>query len=100
MLQIAKVARNDVRVVNTLAYTALGEAFVVNGKGFSVDFPASEADLGFAKRFWEQAEVLLETGRIRPHPVDLRHGGLEKILEGVDELRNDKVSGKKVVYTL
>ena len=52
----------------------------------------------FASMFWGIAEKLLNEGKVKPHPVDLRPGGLKGVLEGLDEMRKGKVSGKKLVY--
>ena len=45
---------------------------------------------------------LLESGIIRPNPIRLlTHGTLvERALEGLDLLRNNRVSGEKVVIEL
>lgn len=37
--------------------------------------------------------------KIKVHPPAVREGGLEKALEGVDDLRWGKVSGQKLIYT-
>ena len=45
---------------------------------------------------------LLENGLIRPNPIRLlnRNSLLERALEGLDLLRNNKISGEKVVIEL
>jgi NADPH-dependent curcumin reductase CurA len=43
---------------------------------------------------------LLSSGKLRIHNIDQRKGGLEAIPEGLTELKQGKVSGKKIVYTL
>jgi len=52
----------------------------------------------FAVKFCGLAEKLLKEGKIKAHPVDVRPGGLKGVLEGLDEMRKGKVSGKKLVY--
>ncbi|KAF7972166.1 hypothetical protein HWV62_18732 [Athelia sp. TMB] len=42
---------------------------------------------------------LLESGKLRPHKIDVRHG-LEGISEGLLQLMDGKVSGKKIVHTI
>lgn len=37
---------------------------------------------------------------MRSHPVEVREGGLEKVLEGMQDLKDGKVSGKKLVYVV
>ena len=43
---------------------------------------------------------MLAKGQIKLHPIVERSGGLEKIPEGLDDIRSGKVSGKKLVYPL
>lgn len=43
---------------------------------------------------------LLTSGKLRIHNIENKQGGLEKIPEGLKELQQGKVSGKKIVYTL
>lgn len=81
----------------TVAFTALGEAFDV---GFVV--PAVPGDLEFAKMFGELVRELLAEGRVRPVRADVNRGGkgLEGTLVGMRELKEGRVSGTKLVYTL
>lgn len=44
------------------------------------------------------AEGLLKEGKIRVHPPSVRPGGLRGVLEGLQDLREGKVSGEKIVY--
>jgi NADPH:quinone reductase-like Zn-dependent oxidoreductase len=95
----AVVAQANPKVDNgvTLAYTALGEAFDM----WRV-FPAVPEDLEFAKAFWELARELLASGKVKPARADVNRGGkgFEGILVGLKELKEGKVSGTKLVYTL
>ena len=54
----------------------------------------------FAKMFWSLAETLLKEKKIKVHPVDIRPEGLRGVLEGLDQMRKGKVSGKKLVYRI
>jgi hypothetical protein len=53
-----------------------------------------------AVKFAEVAERLLAEGKIKPHPKDVREGGLKGVLDGIQDLREKKVRGKKLVYLL
>jgi hypothetical protein len=44
------------------------------------------------------AEKLLHEGKFRPHRVEFRKGGFEGIPEGLNDLKDGKVSGAKLVY--
>ncbi len=37
-------------------------------------------------------------GKVKVHPPTVMDGGLDKVLDGLELLRNDKVSGQKLVY--
>ena len=82
----------------TLGYTAVGERFTM-GPGGS-EFPPNEADKEFQVGFSNLASDLLANGSISAHSKDLRTGGLQGVLEGIDDLRNGRVSGKKLVYQI
>ncbi|KAJ3151877.1 hypothetical protein HDU86_006009 [Geranomyces michiganensis] len=92
----ASADASKITVQMTLAYTAVGEAFHKFGK----DFPAIPENYKFASEFWALAQTLLEEGKFKVHPVDARDGGLAGVLDGLDLLRKNKVSGKKVVYSV
>lgn len=86
-----------ITTVYTLGYSFLGEDWEFMGQAH----PASIEDFESARKFAIVAEKLLELGHIRPHPVDVRSGGLEGVVStGLPELRSGKVSGKKLVYVL
>ncbi|OHE94670.1 TOXD protein [Colletotrichum orchidophilum] len=82
----------------TLAYTALGEPFQFGPKAL----PAIPADLEFGSKFWSDTERLLEEGKVVAHKATVNEGGsgLEGVLKGLDLVRQGKVSGTKLVYTL
>jgi len=82
----------------TLGYTAIGEEFSKMGK----KFPANEEHLKFASMWWGVAREFLENGKVKVHNIKVNEGGegLEGALHGLDLLRQGKVSGEKLVYTL
>ena len=89
---IAQSPRGDVKTEQTLGYSFLGEPWEQMGQSF----PASREDLEFSMAFAGLSERLLAQGIIRPHPVDLREGGLEAVPQGIEDLRAKKISGKKI----
>ncbi|KAH8662830.1 putative zinc-binding oxidoreductase ToxD [Tricladium varicosporioides] len=88
--------RKDVTSIFPLGYTVLGEEFVIE----STVWPASVEDFELAKEFFTLTEKLLDAGYIKPHPVSARSGGLDSILAGMQELKEGKVSGAKLVYRI
>jgi NADPH:quinone reductase-like Zn-dependent oxidoreductase len=91
-----KNPRGDVELITTLAYTAVGEDFHIRG----MDVKAKKDDLEFATKFWQLSSKLLAEEKFRVHQIDLRSGGLDGILQGLDDLRYGRVSGRKLVYRL
>jgi len=88
--------RSDIKSKLVLAYTAFGEAFTLGPQSFA----AVPEDQAFSAWWWLLAEKLLTSGKIRVHPLSVREGGLEGVLEGLDLMRKDQVSGQKLVYNV
>lgn len=96
-----KVKEINSKVENklTIAYTIVGEGFTFG----TMQVPAKEDDFQFGKKFWEIARGLLESGELKVHkPAVNKYGGsgFDGILAGVQKMREGKVSGEKLVYTL
>lgn len=90
------VPRSDVSSELVLAYTAFGEPFELGPQAFA----AVPEDRDFAARWWLMAERYLRSGQVKVHPPEVRDGGLEGVLEGLDLMRKDRVSGRKLVYNV
>lgn len=90
----AEHERADVENKRTLGYTVMGEAF----EKFGGKSPAKPEDFEFCREFWKLSEGLIGEGKVRPHPVRVGEKGLEGVFEGMQMLREGKVSGVKLVY--
>ncbi|CRG89693.1 Protein TOXD [Talaromyces islandicus] len=86
--------RPDVVVSSSVLMTFRGEAFDLFGR----HFPASNEDFEFASMFAGITERLLEDRLLVPHPVVLGDGGLRGVVDGLELVRDGKVSGGKLVY--
>jgi NADPH:quinone reductase-like Zn-dependent oxidoreductase len=95
-----KVAAINSKVKNqsTLAYTILGESFNFGTN----EVPALPENEKFAKMFWELTRELLEQGKVKVHkPSVNKYGsGLDGALKGMAAMKDGKVSGEKLVFTL
>ncbi|KAI3323394.1 GroES-like protein [Xylariaceae sp. AK1471] len=82
----------------TIGYDAIGEEY----NRFGSVFKPNTEEVEFARMFWNLTQELLQSGKLTPlKPEVNRFGsGLEGVIKGLDELRNDRVSGTKLVYTL
>ncbi len=90
------IRRGDVETKHTSGYSAFGEAFDKLG----AHVPAIPENLEHAKRFWRLTERLLAEGRLRPAPVRMGQRGLVGVFDGLQEMREGKVSGEKLVFRL
>ncbi|UKZ79735.1 hypothetical protein TrVFT333_007496 [Trichoderma virens FT-333] len=52
--------------------------------------PARPQDREFTEVFSALSEQLIAQGMLKPHPRELRTGGLEALNEGIDDLRKSK----------
>ncbi|KAF2635624.1 oxidoreductase-like protein [Massarina eburnea CBS 473.64] len=96
ILPVKNFPRDDVKPAFTLAYTSLGEEF----HGLGGVWKASKEDYDYGVKFWKVAQELINQGKIRTHPTEVRSGGLEAIPQGLQDLKDGKVSGKKLVYKI
>lgn len=90
LLPVKDFPREDVKTNFTFAYTALGEKY-------NERVPASQSDYEFGAKFWKVAEDLINSGKIKTHPVEVRNG-LEGVPQGLQDLKDGKVSGVKLVF--
>ena len=79
----------------TLIYTSLGRAFTLGGY-----YPESPDDRAHMASFLKKLPGIVSTGLIKPNPVKLWDGGLDAINEGLQHMREGKVSGEKIVYRI
>ncbi|KAJ5819951.1 hypothetical protein N7474_005542 [Penicillium riverlandense] len=90
------IPRQNVNDRFTLAYTSIGEAFEYG----SMQIPAKPDDKVFMESFLPVAEQLLAEGKVKVHPPKVGKDGLKGVLEGLELLKADKVSGEKLVYNV
>jgi len=86
--------RADVKTDTTLVFTISNEAFDLYG---SFRIEAMPQNFEFAKKWRGVAAKLFEEKRVVEHPVEVRRG-LENIGEGLKDLKEGRVSAKKLVY--
>jgi hypothetical protein len=88
--------RTDCTSELIMAYTAFGEEYKMGPQA-----PLQKArpeDQDFSAMFFDLAQELLAAEKFRPHEVVVGEGWLSGVLEGLQQLRDSKISGKKLVY--
>jgi hypothetical protein len=95
--QVAAINPN-IKVNFTLAYSIFGERYAWPPTEFA---PVPE-DFEFGKKFWELSAGLLASGKVKVHrPAVNKYGtGLDGVLKGLDAMKQGKVHGEKLVFTL
>ena len=96
LMGVADAPRDDVKTIFFLAYSGMGRPYIFEG----AEWPFALDDYELVKRFAVLAEELLELGKIKPHPATVRNGGLEAIPAGIEDVRQGKISGEKLVYVI
>ncbi|MCJ1394788.1 hypothetical protein MMC18_007668 [Xylographa bjoerkii] len=79
---------------HALRYTSFGEGFTKFGHAF----PPIKEHYDYTVMFWKMSEKLLAEGRIKTHPMIVDERGLQGIPDGINNLREGKVSATKLVY--
>ena len=90
------IGRKDIKT--ELIFT-LGMWGIDFGYGEQV-IPGNPEDLKFSKRMYAVAEKLLHDGKLKVHPPSPRSGGLDGIMDGLQELKSGKAGGVKLVYKI
>ncbi|KAK2743069.1 hypothetical protein FQN57_005025 [Myotisia sp. PD_48] len=88
--------RDDVESKYTLAYYMFGEKVQLSENG--PISPPDHTSFRYAKDFLTIANKLMGEGKIKVHPQHVGPRGLIGVLEGLDKMRQGKVSGVKLVY--
>jgi len=86
--------RADVQSVFFLGYSMSGEAYIFEGEHME----AQPEDFVFGSKWYGIAESLWAQGKWTPHPQRIEEGGLLGISDGLQQMRESKVSGEKLVY--
>lgn len=88
--------RTDITKKHTSGYWVLGEAFDKLGEHVN----AKPEDYEFTQKFWKVTEELLSSGQLKPHPIRVGKDGLVGVFDGMQQAREGKVSGEKLVYRI
>ncbi|CAK7245408.1 MAG: putative secondary metabolism biosynthetic enzyme [Sporothrix thermara] len=87
--------RREVQADWIMGPTLFGEAVKLAG---TYGRPARPQDRLFTSQFFGHIEKMLAAGTLKPHPVELRAGGLPAVTQGIEDLRMGRVRARKLVY--
>jgi len=87
--------RPGVKVVHSLVYTLLGKAFE-----FPMDFIPGTEETGRGKIIAQTLSNILVTGKIKPNSLLILPDGLASVAEGLQFMKDGKVSGQKITYRI
>ena len=90
--------REDCKTDVVMGYTINGDEYRMGPTAPML--PPKYEDFEFGKMFFTMAEELLGAGKFRAHRATLGQGGLYGILDGLQQMREGKVSGTKLVYRI
>ncbi|KAI4199285.1 MAG: hypothetical protein LQ346_002594 [Caloplaca aetnensis] len=94
---LVKGMRRTVKPDWVLGITMSGNEIAIGGGYGSRPNPELRA---FGCEWFLRVEALIHAGKIRPHPIKLRQGGLSAVIAGVATMQRRQLSGEKLVYRL
>ncbi|EAW10034.1 zinc-binding alcohol dehydrogenase family protein [Aspergillus clavatus NRRL 1] len=92
----AQMRRTDVKMTFMNCCTAIGEEFEYGPECMKI--PSMPSEFEFAKRWTGIVSILWSQGKLKTPVVEKRDGGLRNVLDGLKDLKNGSVSGRKLVY--
>ncbi|KAI0748415.1 GroES-like protein [Daedaleopsis nitida] len=90
-------ARTDVERSSTIIYSSLGRAYTYRTGQHA---PAMPEDRAHMVKFLRKLPKLVQDGKIKPLPIKLWEGGLDAIPDGLQYMKEGRVSAEKIVYRL
>ena len=90
------IGRKDIEVKMVFTLGIWGIDF---GYGEQI-IPGNADDFEFSKRMYDLAGKLLDEGQVKVHPPKIGSGGLESVVDGLQEIKSGKAGGVKLVYKL
>lgn len=92
--------REDVVYSYSIGYSAEGEDWDMGWTGIVGHVPGNKEHYEWMKKWTVVAAQLLAEDKWKPHRQEVRSGGFEGILQGLEDMKNGKVSGAKLTYRL
>lgn len=90
--------RRVIKVKEVMGFQILG--IDINLPGSTYTRPGDQALFEIGTQWAREMEALMESGRLKPHPVREIDGGWDAIIEGLGQLRKGEVRGQKLVVQI
>lgn len=87
-----------ITVVKIFGFTMLNREFLFESKGIRAEINLE--DVKFATDFARRAERLIALNAIKHSAAEVRPGGLNGIISGLEDMKAGRVRGKRLVYVI
>jgi NADPH:quinone reductase-like Zn-dependent oxidoreductase len=93
-------SRIDIEVRKVTGPTCYGEDYEQKAPDLNMKVPARPEDYALCAQVYETTQKLLAAGELKTRPADVRDGGLRGVPEGLRDMKEGKISGRKLVYKI
>jgi hypothetical protein len=87
-----------ISVIKLFGFTMMNREYLFESKGIRAEI--NRNDVNFAIEFAQIAEQLLAVSAIKAGAAEVRPGGLNGIISGLEELKSGKIHRKRLVYLI
>ncbi|PON21677.1 TOXD, partial [Trichoderma gamsii] len=94
----ARIRDRRITTVNIFGFTMLNIEFLFEAIGIRADINVE--DVTFATDFARRAERLIARNAIKPSAAEVRPGGLDGIVSGLEDMKAGRVRGRRLVYVV
>lgn len=94
----ASIRDPRITTVNIFGFTLLNREFLFEAIGLRADI--NVRDVTFATDLARRAERLIALNAIKPSAAEVRPGGLDGIVSGLEDMKAGRVRGKRLVYVI
>ncbi|EHK47328.1 Hypothetical protein TRIATDRAFT_81382 [Trichoderma atroviride IMI 206040] len=94
----ARIRDPRITTVNIFGFTMLNREFFFEARGLRAN--VNVADVTFTTNFARRAERLIALNAIKPSAAEVRPGGLDGIISGLEDMKAGRVRGKRLVYII
>lgn len=94
----ARIRDPRITTINIFGFTMLNRKFLFEAIGLQADI--NTEDVTFANELARRAERLIALNAIKPSSAEIRNGGLDGIVSGLEDMKAGRVRGRRLVYVI